>query len=97
MLDRVGATDMSIIYYVREGEPPESIVGEKEILFDDFIKGHGNIGFEFFGQYFPVIEDDNPLNKNPINMVLKVTDDDAKRPPFDKNGYYLLSDISSLD
>lgn len=79
---------MAIVFHVKEGEPPESIVQEKEMLIEDVFSSYGNLKYKFYGKYFPVIVDDNHSSLNPI--VLKVLEKDEKLFPCDKIGYYLL-------
>lgn len=79
---------MAILFHVKEGEPPESIVQKREMLLEDVLSRYGSLTFEFYGEYFPVIEDDNNFGKN--HIVLKVIEKDEKYFPCDKIGYYLL-------
>ena len=79
---------MAIIFDVKEGEPPESIIKKREILLHDFVSHNGNLKTEFYGQYFPVIDQDYHPGKR--NIVLKVLENDEKISPYDKIGYYLL-------
>jgi hypothetical protein len=79
---------MAILFHVKEGEPPESIVQEKEMLLEDIFSSYSRLKYEYYGKYFPVIEDDNQSGENKI--VLKVLETDEKVFPYDKIGYYLL-------
>ena len=84
---------MAIIYRVKEGEPPECIISQKSILIDEFVDKEESIEFEFFGQYFPVIEEDSIQLQMDRKVVIKVVENDPPHPVFDKRGYYLLTDF----
>ena len=81
---------MAVVFHVMKGEPPESIVEQEQILIDDVILNYGGLKYEFYGQYFPVIEDDNHSGKNAI--VLKILENDKKVSPYDEIGFYLLKE-----
>ena len=79
---------MAILFHVKEGEPPESIVQEKEILLEDVFSIYSSLKYQFYGKYFPVIDDDNYFGEH--HIILKVLEHNEKIFPFDKLGYYLL-------
>ena len=79
---------MAIVFHVKEGEPPESIVQENEMLLEDVFSSYSSLKYEFYGKYFPVIDDNNNSSGN--HIVLKVLEHDEKIYPCKKIGYYLL-------
>ena len=36
---------MAILFHIKEGEPPESIVQEKEMLLEDVFSSHGSLKY----------------------------------------------------
>jgi len=79
---------MAILFHVKEGEPPESIVQEKEMFLEDVRSSYGSLKYEYYGKYFPVIENEKNFGQN--HIVLKVLEKDEKCFPWDKIGFYRL-------